>query len=187
VLPLTYFVQISGGVMLKAAPTSALAEPIVLLAVLAIAVLALAVVRFRRELGPSRTPHGASRGMGWGLEEVRVRRGRVWQARTVTKDATPTIVDDELELIRQIAPSRSDWLKTPERRHRLLLQLLRQLPLLDVQTIPGSPGWRTLHATFMGLADGALRDQVQTALARSEQATTALGLVEFLDDAVSHP
>jgi hypothetical protein len=40
----------------------------------------------------------------------------------------------------------------------------------------GSTGWRTylaLHATFMGLANGALRDQVQAALARPEQADNA--------------
>jgi AcrR family transcriptional regulator len=91
----------------------------------------------------------------------------------LAKDATPTIVDDELQLIRQIVASRPDWLETPELRYRLLLELFRQLPLLDFQTMLGSPGWRTylaLHATFMSLADGALRDQVQVALARSEQA-----------------
>ena len=36
VLPLTYFIEISRGVMLKAAPISALAEPLALLAVLAV-------------------------------------------------------------------------------------------------------------------------------------------------------
>ena len=53
VLPLTYFIEISRGVMLKATPISALAEPLALLAVLAVAVLGLAVVRFRRDLAPS--------------------------------------------------------------------------------------------------------------------------------------
>jgi AcrR family transcriptional regulator len=94
----------------------------------------------------------------------------------LAKDATPTIVEDELELIRLIAASRPDWLETPELRYRLLLELFRQLPLLDFQTMLSSPGWRTylaLHATFMSLADGALRDQVQAALARSEQAHNA--------------
>jgi AcrR family transcriptional regulator len=94
----------------------------------------------------------------------------------LAKDATPTIVEDELELMRQIAASRPDWLETADLRHRLLLELLRQLSLLDFQTMLGSPAWRTylaLHATFMSLADGALRDQVQVALARSEQAHNA--------------
>jgi AcrR family transcriptional regulator len=94
----------------------------------------------------------------------------------LAKDATPTIVDDELALIRQIVASRPDWLETPELRYRLLLELFRQLSLLDFQTMLGSPGWRTylaLHATFMSLAEGALRHQVQAALARSEQAHNA--------------
>jgi hypothetical protein len=51
------------------------------------------------------------------------------------------------------------------RRRRLtpVLELFRQLPLLDFPTMLGSTGWRTylaLHATFMGLANGPLRDQV---------------------------
>lgn len=52
VLPLTYFIQISRGVMLKAMPVTDLWEPIGLLAVLAVAVLGLAVFRFRRDLAP---------------------------------------------------------------------------------------------------------------------------------------
>src|SRR5215472_253296 len=53
VLPLTYFIQISRGVMLKAAPISALWQPIGLLALLAVVVLGLAIARFRRDLAPS--------------------------------------------------------------------------------------------------------------------------------------
>ena len=52
VLPLTYFIQISRGVMLKAAPITALWEPLGLLAVLAVVVLGLAIARFRRDLAP---------------------------------------------------------------------------------------------------------------------------------------
>ena len=96
--------------------------------------------------------------------------------RQLARDATPAIVEDELELMRQIAVSRPDWLETPELRRRLLLELFRQLSLLDFQAMLGSPGWRTylaLHATFMSLADGDLRDQVQAALNQSEQAHNA--------------
>ncbi len=39
--------------MLKGAPIGSLLEPIVLLAVLAVVVLGLAIVRFRRDLAPS--------------------------------------------------------------------------------------------------------------------------------------
>jgi ABC-2 type transport system permease protein len=53
VLPLTYFIQVSRGVMLKAVPISGLWEPIGLLAVLAVVVLGLAIFRFRRDLAPS--------------------------------------------------------------------------------------------------------------------------------------
>jgi ABC-2 type transport system permease protein len=52
ILPLTYFVQISRGVMLKGAPISALWEPLALLAVLGAVVFGLAIVRFRRDLVP---------------------------------------------------------------------------------------------------------------------------------------
>lgn len=53
ILPLTYFIDISRGVMLKAAPISALWQPIGLLAALALVVLGLAIIRFRRDLAPS--------------------------------------------------------------------------------------------------------------------------------------
>ena len=53
VLPLTYFIEVSRGVMLKDTPIGALWEPIALLAVLAVAVLGLAVTRFRADLAPA--------------------------------------------------------------------------------------------------------------------------------------
>jgi ABC-2 type transport system permease protein len=52
VLPLTYFIEISRGVMLKATPIAALGQPLGLLALLAVAVLGLAIIRFRRDLAP---------------------------------------------------------------------------------------------------------------------------------------
>ena len=69
VLPLTYFIQISRGVMLKAVPISDLWEPLGLLALLAVVVLGLAITRFRRDLAPpsrkeravARTPETAAR------------------------------------------------------------------------------------------------------------------------------
>ena len=94
----------------------------------------------------------------------------------LAKDATPTIVNDELELMKRVVAEHQDRLGTPEGRHGLVVELFRQLSLLDFETMYNSPGWRTyiaLHATFMSLADGALRDHVQTALAESEHAHTA--------------
>jgi ABC-2 type transport system permease protein len=51
-LPLTYFVQLSRAVMLKGTGVTGLWEPLGLLALLGVAVLTLAVLRFRRDLAP---------------------------------------------------------------------------------------------------------------------------------------
>ena len=59
VLPLSYFVEISRGVMLKAEPISALWLPLSVLLVMAVVVLGLAVLRFRRDLAPSTRHHSA--------------------------------------------------------------------------------------------------------------------------------
>lgn len=53
ILPLTYFNQISRGVMLRGAGLAALAQPFLLLAALGAAVFTLAVLRFRRDLAPA--------------------------------------------------------------------------------------------------------------------------------------
>ena len=89
----------------------------------------------------------------------------------LAQKATPTIVSEELDLIKRVVAERTDWLETPELRHRLVVELLRRLSLLDFQTLYGSPEWLTylaLHATFLSIADEELRDQVQAALAQSE-------------------
>jgi AcrR family transcriptional regulator len=90
----------------------------------------------------------------------------------LARSATPTIVDDELALIRRIVAERLDWLDTPGLRHGLVIELIRQLAQFDFEALYGSARWRTylaLHATFLSLADGQLRDQVGEALARSER------------------
>lgn len=91
----------------------------------------------------------------------------------LARDATPpAIVSDEVSLIQQIVAERMDWLKSAEGRHRLMLELFRQLSLLDFRALYESPQWRTylaLHATFMSLTDGELRDEVQIILAQSER------------------
>jgi ABC-2 type transport system permease protein len=52
-LPLTYFVPIARDTMTKGTSFTAIWEPYALLTVLGVAVLSLALVRFRRDLGPS--------------------------------------------------------------------------------------------------------------------------------------
>ena len=49
-MPLTYFIVGMKGVLLKAAPLQALWVPLAVLVVMAAAVFALSVLRFRREL-----------------------------------------------------------------------------------------------------------------------------------------
>jgi ABC-2 type transport system permease protein len=52
-LPLTYFTQISRGVLVRGAPIDALAFPLGALAVMGVLVFGLSVVRFQRDLAPS--------------------------------------------------------------------------------------------------------------------------------------
>jgi ABC-2 type transport system permease protein len=52
---LKYFVDISGGVMLRAAPLSSLWLPMLMLAVLGAAAFTVSLIRFRRDLAPTIT------------------------------------------------------------------------------------------------------------------------------------
>ena len=90
----------------------------------------------------------------------------------VARNPAPGIFADEVDLIRRIVAGRLDELADPEARRALVIELFRQLAVLDFETLYASPGWRTylaLHATFLSLSDGGLRSQVQAALARAEQ------------------
>jgi len=90
----------------------------------------------------------------------------------LAEDVVPSIVSDELALMRQVIADHQDWLGTPELRHGLVVELIRQLSLLDFQALCQSSAWRTylaLHATFASIPDGELRDQVRAAIARSER------------------
>ncbi len=83
-LPLTYFIRISRGVMVRGAPLASLWFPLVMLAVLGLVVFGLSVIRFRRDLAPSGTaaarPAGRAGGAGgvsgaWGVRDLEVRYG----------------------------------------------------------------------------------------------------------------
>lgn len=89
----------------------------------------------------------------------------------LARSARPAIVADEVALVRQVLSEHADWLATPELRHGLILELIRRLTPLDFHSILATPQWRTylaLHATFSGLAVGALRDEIQAALAHAQ-------------------
>ena len=90
----------------------------------------------------------------------------------LARDPAPGIFADEVGLIRRIVAGRLEELAAPQARRALVIELFRQLPVLDFEALYASPGWRTylaLHATLLSLADGGLRRQVQAALARAEQ------------------
>jgi ABC-2 type transport system permease protein len=65
ILPLSYFIDISRSVMLKATPITALWQPLGLLLLLGTVVLGLAILRFRRDLAPNvRAMPSAAIGVG---------------------------------------------------------------------------------------------------------------------------
>jgi AcrR family transcriptional regulator len=92
----------------------------------------------------------------------------------LAKAASPGLAADEgtLELVRRVVLEHLDWLETPELRGRLVLELIRQAAPIDFASVYESREWRTyfaLHATFLSLTDGALRDELRQVLATSEQ------------------
>jgi ABC-2 type transport system permease protein len=60
-LPLTYFIKVARGVMVRDAPIGALWVPLTVLAVMAVGVFALSTWRFRRDLAPADTQAKADR------------------------------------------------------------------------------------------------------------------------------
>lgn len=61
VLPLTWFIEISQGVMLRGASWAYLMWPLIILSVMAIVIFGAAILRLHREISPARTPRaGAS-------------------------------------------------------------------------------------------------------------------------------
>lgn len=60
VLPLTYFIKIARGVMVRGAPIGALWLPLVVLAAMALLISTVSILRFRRDLAPAGTGAGES-------------------------------------------------------------------------------------------------------------------------------
>jgi ABC-2 type transport system permease protein len=74
-LPLTYFVQVARGVMVRGAPFEALILPLGMLAVLGTVVFGLSIARFRRDLAPTGRGHGADAAGGGQDQAARARAG----------------------------------------------------------------------------------------------------------------
>lgn len=86
--------------------------------------------------------------------------------------AVPGIERDEIELFRRVVRAHEDGFSTPQGRQDLITELFRELALLDFEVLRTSAGWRTyiaLHATFLSLPDGGLREEVREALAQSQR------------------
>ena len=60
-LPLTWFIKVARGVMVRGAPIDALWLPLTMLAVMAAVVFTASTLRFRRDLAPAGTPDGRGR------------------------------------------------------------------------------------------------------------------------------
>ncbi len=58
-LPLTWFIKVARGVMVRGAPIGALWLPLVILAVMAVVVFTVSTLRFRRDLAPAGGPEDA--------------------------------------------------------------------------------------------------------------------------------
>jgi ABC-2 type transport system permease protein len=61
-LPLTWFIKVARGVMVRGTPIGALWLPLAILAVMAIVVFTASTLRFRRDLAPAGGPKGADSG-----------------------------------------------------------------------------------------------------------------------------
>jgi hypothetical protein len=76
-------------------------------------------------------------------------------------------------LLAEVAAQRLDALGAPEGRRAMLLELFRREQ--DFEIVHRSAEWRTYlaqHATFLGLPDSELRDEVRSALTGSERGFT---------------
>lgn len=92
----------------------------------------------------------------------------------LAKAAIPSATDNAaiVAAIRQTVAGHPYWARSAEHRHDMVMEVFRQTALLDFQMLYGSAEWRTylaLHATFLSLAEGQLRDEVQRTLAESQR------------------
>jgi AcrR family transcriptional regulator len=76
------------------------------------------------------------------------------------------------EMLRRVLAAHRGDLASAEGRHDLVTEMVRRAAVADFEAVYGSTEWRTylaLQVTFLSLPEGALRDEIQAALARSEQ------------------
>lgn len=95
----------------------------------------------------------------------------------VARSASPGILDDRvtLEVIRSVVLEHLDWFETTELRSHLVYEVIRQVALIDFESICESREWRTylaLNAMFSSMADRDLQREWLVTLARTEEGLT---------------
>ncbi len=121
------------------------------------------------------------------IHEARVSRSTVYRRwpykdlffsdllRELAKGATPAAISAEassIPLIQRVFGEHLDGLATDDGRRDLMFELIRHGGQHDFETMRDSAEWRTylaLHATFLGVADEALRADLASALAAAER------------------
>jgi hypothetical protein len=79
------------------------------------------------------------------------------------------------EMLRRVLAAHRGDLASAEDRHELVTEMVRLAAVADFEAVYSSTEWRTylaLQVTFLSLPEGPLRDEIQAALARSEQGFT---------------
>jgi AcrR family transcriptional regulator len=89
-----------------------------------------------------------------------------------TAPAAAVSEETSRQLLGSVLAGAAGDLASTRARHDLVTEMLRVAAVNDLLAVHGSPEWRTylaLQASFLSLPDGALRDDIRAALARSEQ------------------
>lgn len=76
------------------------------------------------------------------------------------------------EVLRRVLAAHRGDLASAKDRHELVTEMVRLATVADFEAVYSSTEWRTylaLQVTFLSLPGGELRDEIQVALARSEQ------------------
>lgn len=89
-----------------------------------------------------------------------------------TAPATTVSEETGKEVLRRVVVAHRGDLASAEDRHDLVTEMVRLAAVADFEAVYSSTEWRTylaLQVTFLSLPGGELRDELQAALARSEQ------------------
>ncbi len=88
-LPLTWFIKVARGVMVRGAPIDSLWLPLLILAAMAVVVFTASTLRFRRDLAPAGGPEGTDSGADAGSAEDTGSAGRPESALEAPRETAP--------------------------------------------------------------------------------------------------